>query len=320
MAKTHGLTEECQAILETGGLTEDQIHIPDTGTPLVPPKAIIPTHESNWPLRATSQSFFEKALLGQTDALTLEEPTQTAPNGFGFDEGPKEETSKSNGNLMVGDDEEEAGWDIGDDIVLEEQEGLVNVDNNENTAGTSEAELWAKNSPIAADHVAAGSFDSAMQLLNRQVGAVNFEPLRPRFMEIYQATRTYLPASTELPPLVNYVRRTLEATDPRKVLPAIPRELEHITNNDLQAALATMKNNMLDEGVVLFRGILHTILLSTAKSKNQVEEVILDSTLYNEDYLTWEIGEETYPGGYRIYPGDDGRAGAPVDRKGSFTS
>ena len=274
-AKAHGLTDECQAILEASGLTEDQIRIPETGAPLSTPKAIVPTHESNWPLRATSQSFFEKALLGQVEALTIEEPAPTASNHLDFDDEAKEEASRSNGNLMV-DDEDEAGWDIGEDIVLEEQEGLISVDNDDTAAGTSEAELWARNSPIAADHVAAGSFDSAMQLLNRQVGAVDFEPLKPRFMEIYQATRTYLPASAGLPPLVNYVRRTLEATDSRKVLPIIPRDLEYITTNDLQAAFATMKNNVLDEGVVLFRRILHTLLLSTVKSKNEVEEVSLD--------------------------------------------
>jgi len=202
--------------------------------------------------------------------LTLDDPAPVSFNGFDFSEEPKEETTRSNGNLMA-DDDDEAGWDIGDDIVLEEQEGLVGV-GNENAAGTSEAELWAGNSPVAADHVAAGSFESAMQLLNRQIGAVNFEPLKPRFMEIYQATRTYLPASTGLPPLVNYVRRTLDATDPRKVLPIIPRDLEHITSHDLQAAFATMKNNVLDEGVVLFRGVLHTLMLSTMNSKSQVEE------------------------------------------------
>lgn len=269
------MTEECQVILEASGLTEDQISIPDIGTSLSPPKTIIPTHESNWPLRATSQSFFEKALLGQVEGLTIEEPASAPSNGFDFGEDIKEGAGRSNGHLMVHDDEDEAGWDIGEDLVLEEQgEGLINVDNDDSTAGTSEAELWARNSPIAADHVAAGSFDSAMQLLNRQVGAMNFEPLRPRFMEIYQATRTYLPASHFLPPLVNYVRRDLDTTDSREVLPIIPRDLEYITTNDLQAAFATMKNNVLEEGVVLFRRILHTLLLSAVKSKNEVEEVI----------------------------------------------
>jgi coatomer protein complex subunit alpha (xenin) len=31
---------------------------------------------------------------------------------------------------------------------------------------------------LAAEHVAAGSIDAAMSLLNKQIGIVNFEPLK----------------------------------------------------------------------------------------------------------------------------------------------
>lgn len=140
-----------------------------------------------------------------------------------------------------------------DDINVEAESELVNVDSTETGAGSSEADLWARNSPIAADHVAGGSFETAMQLLNRQVGAVNFKPLKPRFLEIYQASRTYLPASPGLPPLINYVRRTVDETDPRKVLPLIPRDLESIVATDLQDGYLAMRSNKLDEGLRAFK-------------------------------------------------------------------
>jgi hypothetical protein len=38
-----------------------------------PPKPIVSTFEANWPTKATSQSFFEKALLGQVEGLSLED-------------------------------------------------------------------------------------------------------------------------------------------------------------------------------------------------------------------------------------------------------
>lgn len=207
--------------------------------------------------------------------MTIEdEPVPAKTNGFGFEDN-EDGPSRSNGHLLVQDDEDEGeGWDMGDDIQLEEQtEDQANVGGDDTAPGTSEAELWARNSPIAADHVAAGSFETAMQLLNRQVGAMNFEPLKPRFMEIYQATRTYLPATASLPPLVNYVRRTLEDTDPRKILPIIPRDLEWVTTNDLQQGFGSMKTNNLEGGVAIFRNILHTILLSTVTTRSEVEEV-----------------------------------------------
>ena len=37
---------------------------------------------------------------------------------------------------------------------------------------------------MAADHVAAGSFETAMQLLQRQLGIISFGPLKPAFMAV----------------------------------------------------------------------------------------------------------------------------------------
>lgn len=269
-AKSHGLDEECQSILEAMGATEDQLTMPPLGEPLVPPKVVVPTFKNNWPTKASSQSFFEKALLGQVDGLSLEDE----PAANGAEEGAEEDASaKRNGTLPEEDDEDAAGWDMGDDVVPEVESDFVNVDSTEaGGAGSSEADLWARNSPLAVDHVAGGSFESAMQLLNRQIGAVNFAPLKPRFLEVYQASRTFLPASTGLPPLVNYARRTVEETDQRKVLPIVPRNLEHLAVHDLQKGYESMKANKLEDGVKIFRGIVHAILINAVSSEGEVEE------------------------------------------------
>jgi len=220
-------------------------------------------------LRAASHSFFVKALLGQVEAMTLEEEPMPIPGGFGEEE--KEE--KKGGDLMDMDGEDEvAGWDIGeDDLDLQDQSEEF-VDVAADVAGSSEAELWARNSPIAADHVAAGSFETAMQLLNRQVGVVDFAPLKPRFLEIYRASRTYLPAAPELPPLVNYVRRTVDETDLKKVLPILPRDLENIRSVELPKGFNAMKANDLEGGVEVFRGILHALMLTAVRDQKEVEE------------------------------------------------
>jgi coatomer protein complex subunit alpha (xenin) len=270
-AKSHGLTDECESILEATGLTEEQITLPSIGSPLTPPKPIVPTYKANWPTKATSQSFFEKALLGQVEGLSLEDEPASTSNGFGFDE-PGEDDTKNGALVEADDDEDAAGWDMGDDIVPEVEGDFVNVDSAEAGAGSSEADLWARNSPIAADHVAGGSFETAMQLLNRQVGAVNFEPLKPRFLEIYQASKTYLPASAALPPLVNYVRRTVDETDPRKVLPIIPRDIESLATVDLQKGYDAMRQNKLEDGAQIFKGILHALLVNAVSSAAEVSE------------------------------------------------
>ena len=274
-AKSHGLTDECESILEVTGLAEDQITLPTVGSPLAPPKPVVATFKTNWPTKATSQSFFEKALLGQVEGLSLEDEPAPTSNGFelGFDEAGEQDGIKRNGQLIEADDDEDAaGWDMGDDIVPDVESDFVNVDSAEAGAGSSEADLWARNSPLAADHVAGGSFETAMQLLNRQVGAVNFEPLKPRFLEIYQATKTYLPASAGLPPLINYVRRTVDETDPRKVLPIIPRDMESIAANDLQKGYDAMRANKLEDGARIFREILHALLVNAVSTASEVEE------------------------------------------------
>jgi coatomer protein complex subunit alpha (xenin) len=267
-AKAHGLEEECQSILEATGLTEDQLSLPTFGEPLTPPKPVVPTFQDNWPTKATSQSIFEKALLGQVEGLSLEDEPAAA-NGLG----EAEEEAKRDLLGEADEDEDAAGWDMGEDIVAEVEEGFVNVESADaGGAGSSEADLWARNSPLAVDHVAGGSFETAMQLLNRQVGAVNLAPLKPRFLEVYQASKTYLPASAGLPPLVNYVRRNVEESDPRKVLPIIPRDLEYLASNDLQRGYDSMKANKLEDGRNIFKGILHSVLVNAVGSESEVAE------------------------------------------------
>lgn len=239
---------------------------------LQPRKPIVPTFKNILPVKDTSQSFFEKALLGEVGGGGDDE-TVPIPNGFDrSDQVDEAETKSGNGQLGDDEDDDEGGWDMGDDINIEAESELVNVDNTPTGADISEAEMWARNSPIAADHVAGGSFETAMQLLNRQVGAVNFTPLKPRFLEIYQVSKTYLPANPGLPPLVNYVRRTLDETDRRKVLPLIPRDLEHITSVDLQEGYAAMNSNKLDEGLKTFKRILHSLMVNAVSTQQQVNE------------------------------------------------
>ncbi|KAG0154142.1 hypothetical protein PDIDSM_1522 [Penicillium digitatum] len=265
-AKSHGLIEEAESILEAVGLSEDQIVLPTLDQPLKVPNPIAPTFKSNWPFKAAGHSSFEKALLGEVGAADEE----VGAEGFEIEE---EEQGDAVARETLDDDEEEVtGWDMGDDVNVEEEVDFVNVESAEAGAGSSEADSWARNSPLAADHVAAGSFDTAMQLLNRQVGAVHFAPLKARFLEIYKASKTYLPATAGLPPLINYVRRTVEETDSRKMLPIIPRDLETVANVDLQEGYAAMRSNRLEDGVATFKRILHTVLVNTVSSDADVEE------------------------------------------------
>lgn len=266
-AKSHGLDDEGQSILEASGLTEDQVTIPTMGKPLSPPKPIVPTFRSNWPTKATSTTVFEEALMSQ------DEDAAVVTNGIADDEPDLLGEAQTNGDFADQEEvEDAAGWDMGDDAVPEPEEDFVEVEGPTQGAGSSEADVWSRSSPIAADHVAGGSFESAMQLLSRQVGAVNFDPLKDRFEEIYQASRTFLPANTGMPPLVNYVRRTVEETDPRRIQPIIPRNLELISSQEVTAGKKAMQGNKLEDGVRIFREILHSLLVNAVASSSEAQE------------------------------------------------
>jgi coatomer protein complex subunit alpha (xenin) len=137
--------------------------------------------------------------------------------------------------------------------------------------GVSDAEYWIRNSPLAADHIAAGSFETAMQLLNRQVGAVNFEPLKPKFLQIYQISRTFLAANPGLPPLQLFVRRNHDLKS--QSLPRLLLDYEKIKTIQMRDALKLVTANKLEEAIVTLREILFTLLLSATTSQSEANEV-----------------------------------------------
>lgn len=266
-AKAHGMEDECLSSLEASGMSEEQVNLPGMGKPLTPPKLIVPTFTNNWPTKAASHTVFEEALMGQNEG----EETAAATNGMinGEPEDLLGETEQ-NGHLEADEDEDAGGWDMGDDVPVEPEGDFVHVDGAEVGAGSSEAEMWSKTSPIAADHVAGGAYESAMQLLNRQVGAVNFKPLAGRFEEIYLGTRTFLPASAGMPPLINYVRRTVDETDLRRIQPLIVRDLESVRSKEFQEGKKFFQTNKLEDGVRIFKRGLHLLIVNAVSSPQEI--------------------------------------------------
>ena len=267
------MTEECAAILEATGVTEEEIQLPSTiaHTP-DPPHPIAPMN-NNWPILPSSRSLLEKALTDELGDLSLEEP---GTNGYADDLNAFEKGLNGTQESDVGEDGEtweevgdgEAGWDMGG----EGEEDELNLAAPEAQAdGVSDAEYWIRNSPLAADHIAAGSFETAMQLLNRQVGAVNFEPLKPKFMQIYQASRTFLAANPGLPSLELYVRR--DQGDRSRSLPRLPWDYEKIKTIQMREALKFVTANKVEEAISSLREILHSLLLFSASSKAEADDV-----------------------------------------------
>lgn len=164
-AQTNGLTDLASDILSESG--HDGADLPAlTSSSLSPPKTVTATPSSNWPTIAGEENFFEKAMLNG-HAILEEEPhlngidstgDTAALDQWAAEDAPGEE-----------EDVEEEAWDLADDedafFDPEINEGDMNGELTADASrGVTETELWKRNSAFAADHIAAGSFESAMQV------------------------------------------------------------------------------------------------------------------------------------------------------------
>lgn len=173
-AKTNGLTDLAQEILEEAGLNESDIDdVPDFGTStLKPPPVVTSITDMTWPTLSKGESFFDRALAnGHLEA----DGDVPYVNGIGgaaassaLDDWARDEETV--------DEVEEGGWDLDADAAAEPQADAVAAEAEEEESldsgagaspGVKESELWVRNSPFPADHVAAGSFESAMQVCTK---------------------------------------------------------------------------------------------------------------------------------------------------------
>lgn len=163
-------------------------------------KSVSPLQDHNWPLLTVSKSFFEGVFAANNNNQQKNNAPTPIP-AFTYDEGidnieeaggdwgaddedddilgissaAKKKSSKQDYDLLGGepdidnDSEDGEGWDD-DDIHADITAEISNVAAKETaefvapTTGLDEATLWVQNSPLAVDHISAGSFETAMQV------------------------------------------------------------------------------------------------------------------------------------------------------------
>ncbi|KDE07556.1 coatomer subunit alpha [Microbotryum lychnidis-dioicae p1A1 Lamole] len=293
-AKTNGLEELAQEVLTAAGLTEEDVAgvvPPIKRSTLRPPPVIVPTFEHNWPSVGVTESFFDRALAaaanGEPSAVDYEgdagdrgldswaageiEPEPMATDGVAAEEAAEAwdlDGADGDDDGVIGDEDL-----LGGSGVLTPAGGADDDSAGPLVPGIPEDELWVRNSPLAADHVAAGSFETAMGLLNRQVGAVHFAPLKPLFLSLFQSSRLYLPSAPSLPPLQIPLRRNLDNAEPRSVLPAATLTLQSITSGELRNAYLLFQKAKFPESAAAFRSILHSLLFVVTSTPGEAAEL-----------------------------------------------
>lgn len=276
----------------------------------------------NWPTTGTTESYFDKALVADVEeGGTIFKDNAVGQQGehdvdgwlegddFVDAEDAEDEVAldgcgAATSGTIAAAAADEGAWDLEeDDAALVETIGgdapvvapLSDLTALEGSLdpGSSEAEHWLRNSPIAADHAAAGSFDTAMTLLARQAGIIDFTPLKPHFLACYQGARAYLPGAgaANLPALEVHLRRNAsdEAEESAsaqlaKSLPVHARTIHSITAGPLQEAYKLINTNKLPEAEPLFRSILLSLVLTVGTTAEEGQE-ILDLIVLCREYL-----------------------------------
>lgn len=169
-AKSNGFDDLAAEILEGVGLVEADIQdIPKIGTSTLRPPVVVTSTESvTWPTISQGENFFDRALANGAlesgvESTYVDGDANTAASSaleaWARDEEIHEEIPPEEGGWELDVDEEGANAteEVVEEVVEEELGASA-------TPGADETELWIRNSPLAADHVAAGSFESAMQV------------------------------------------------------------------------------------------------------------------------------------------------------------
>jgi|TARA_B110000238_G_scaffold67658_1_gene74157 coatomer protein complex subunit alpha (xenin) len=309
-AKTHGLEEDAQRlarILTDAGVPVPAVD-PSVGKLLKIPTPI--TKDDNWPLLTVTKGFFEGVLSGDVTEhdyhAFADDDLANAGAGWGddgddLDLGGDEKDTAGNDPFAdaglvgpdddaqekgsVGDDDgSDAGWDMED---LELPAGMSEMDGGDANdelqmdevfvapaPGVPASRKWTMKSSVPGEHAAAGDFDSAMKLLHRQLGVVNFTPLKQHFVDAAFATHARFACVAGGPSLTLPLGRNWTPENAPGVVapPALTASLP-ILEERLKFAYKTTTEGKFGEALKLFQSIIHSTCVLLVETRREVDEV-----------------------------------------------
>eukprot|EP01028_Stygiella_incarcerata_P005754 TRINITY_DN238_c0_g4_i2.p1 TRINITY_DN238_c0_g4~~TRINITY_DN238_c0_g4_i2.p1 ORF type:complete len:1215 (-),score=306.65 TRINITY_DN238_c0_g4_i2:181-3825(-) len=121
-------------------------------------------------------------------------------------------------------------------------------------------------SSVAAYHIFSGSFDSAMKLLNRTAGIVNFDPLKPYFMHLYSSSHFLLSSTTHAPVSIPMM------SPGKNPLPLLPFRSDKLIEK-LKAAYALTTFGKFAQAIDAFRAIMYHVVTTSAASKDEASKL-----------------------------------------------
>lgn len=312
-AKSNGLNELAEQILNESGVSLDNISLPketeiNYNYESLKPINKLTKENINWPLKEAKLSYFEQILNGDVSNLKIDDNEEEKHN--------INESSNNDIDLIDDDIDDEIdgnvedAWDLDDDEELDVELDIDNTEinelNDEELIEISklpkEIRNWIKNSKTAGSYISAGKFEIAANILNKQAGIKNFQPLKERFMEIYTSSKLSISTIDENKELENnnlpvYINSSSINED--KPLGYVPgyEELEKL----VQEGYRLFKSNQLEESIKIFRKIIYiiaTLSLTNEEDEEEKEEKCFEILKICKEYilgLTIELTRRSLP-------------------------
>ncbi|CAH1422297.1 unnamed protein product [Lactuca virosa] len=272
-AKTHGMNDIVEELFVK---LKDNIPIlPLRSTSLlIPPTPVM--SGGDWPLQRVTKGIFEGSLDN-----TQEEYEDAADADWVED---LDVADVDNGDISIVDDEdpnednESGGWDH-EDLELPPDFDTPKATSTARSAvfvppnpGLPATHMWAQKSSLAAEHVAAGNFDTAMRLLNRQLAIKNFTPLKSLFLDLHMGSHSFLYASTSASLISFPIERNSSESTSTRAPPQLIFTFSQLEDK-LKAGYKATTSGKFTEALRLFMSILYTIPLIVVETRREVDEV-----------------------------------------------
>ncbi|RZC55738.1 hypothetical protein C5167_014589 [Papaver somniferum] len=282
-AAVHGLFDDAERLADQLGDNVPSLPEGRTSSLLIPPAPIL--CGGDWPLLRVMKGIFD----GGPDVERGQEEYEEADEADwgenldidGADDAQNEDgvVVRENGEVNEENDED-GGWELEDLDLPPELDTPITSTNTRSTAfvipapGMPVSQIWIQKSSLAGEHAAAGNFDTAMRLLNRQLGIKNFAPMKSMFLDLHNGTQSYVRACSSAPVITLAVERGWsESVSPNvRGPPALVIKFFQL-HEKLNAAYKLTTSGKFSEALHLFLGILHSIPLIVVDSRREVDEV-----------------------------------------------
>jgi coatomer protein complex subunit alpha (xenin) len=284
-ASVHGLTDIAERLaIELG---DNVPSLPEGKTPslLMPPSPIM--CGGDWPLLRVMKGIFEGGLeSANRGAVDEEEEDVEGDWGEGLDkfdvdgmENTDIEAILDGAEAGEEEDDEEGGWGLDLDLPPELDTPKASANARSSTfvtppQGMPVSQIWSQKSSLAAEQAAAGSFDTAMRLLHRQLGIKNFAPLKSMFLDLFSGSHSYLRAFSSSPVVPLAIERGWSESSSPNVRgpPALVFDFSQLEAK-LKSGYKATTAGKLSEALRVFLSILQTIPLVVVESRREVDEV-----------------------------------------------